>query len=66
MNLMRTVLNQKLCLNICVGEIGDMLTSAVKALESPSGKKPVFSKDQYTACFFDIQRNGKIALHCTV
>ncbi|XP_054580937.1 60S ribosomal protein L11-like [Eptesicus fuscus] len=57
---------RKLCLDICVGESGDPLTQAVKALEQLMGQTPVFSKARCAVRSFGIRRNEKIAVCCTV
>ncbi|XP_020145790.2 large ribosomal subunit protein uL5-like [Microcebus murinus] len=57
---------RKLCLNICVREIGDRLTQAAKVLEQLTCQTPVFSKARYTVRSLGIRRNEKIAVHCTV
>merc|ERR1719390_388885 len=63
---MRALVLKKLCLNICVGEIGDRLTRAAKVLEQLTGQTPVFSKARYTVRTFSIRRNEKIAAHVTI
>uniref|UniRef100_A0A8C9I6X2 Large ribosomal subunit protein uL5 n=1 Tax=Piliocolobus tephrosceles TaxID=591936 RepID=A0A8C9I6X2_9PRIM len=63
---MRELHIHKLCLNICVGESRDRLTGAAKVLEQLTGQTPVFSKARYTVRSSGIQRNEKIAVHCTV
>ncbi|KAL1766989.1 60S ribosomal protein L11 [Sigmodon hispidus] len=65
-NPMRELRICKLCLSICVGENRDRLIPADKVLEQLTGQMPVFSKARYTVRSFDIRRNEKIAVHCTV
>merc|ERR1711959_868900 len=55
-NPMKEIRIQKLCINICVGEV----------LEALTGQTPVFSKARFTVRSFGIRRNEKIAVHCTV
>ncbi|KAL0619008.1 60S ribosomal protein L11 [Plecturocebus cupreus] len=62
---MRELHIHKLCLNICVGEGGDRLIRAAKVLEKLTGQTSMFSKSRYTVRSFGIQRNEKIAVHCT-
>ncbi|XP_059130291.1 large ribosomal subunit protein uL5-like [Peromyscus eremicus] len=57
---------RKLCLNISVGESGNRMTWVAKVLEQLTGLTPVFSKARYIIRSFGIQRNEKIAVHCTV
>mmetsp|Transcript_3270 Transcript_3270/g.8847 ORF Transcript_3270/g.8847 Transcript_3270/m.8847 type:complete len:179 (+) Transcript_3270:112-648(+) len=63
---MRQLQIAKLCLNICVGESGDRLTSARKVLESLTKQEPVESKSRLTIRGFGIRRNEKISVWCTV
>jgi len=65
-NPMRKARIAKLCINICVGISGDRLTRAGKVLEQLTGQTPVSSKARYTVRTFNIRRNEKIAVHCTV
>jgi len=42
------------------------LTRAAKVLEQLAGQTPVTSKARYTVRTFNIRRNEKISVHCTV
>merc|ERR1711890_100589 len=64
-NINRSVVCDKLIINIAVGESGDRLTKAVRVLQQLSDQTPVENVARYTVRTFGIRRNEKIATHVT-
>ena len=63
---MRSVVVEKVIINLSVGESGDRLTRAAKVITQLTNQEPVYSKARYTVRTFGIRRNEKIAVHVTV